>query len=141
MNSSGVQILVVDDEKNMRTTLAAILRRVGYTVILAEDGEEAVEICRRYPVDLVVMDARMPGLTGIEAARQIRRWQTQIKVILMSAYSVNLTDRSSLGEGVIPFFSKPLDIPVLLSNVKVLTQSLGVTSRHKPYNGNGSHAS
>ena len=141
MSPSDVHILVVDDEKNMRTTLAAILRRVGYTVTVAGNGEEAVEICMRRPFDLVVMDARMPGIDGIEAVRRIRRRQIQIKVILMSAYSINATDHSSLGEGVIPFFSKPLDIPGLLRNVGMLTQSLDMPVRRMQHNGNGSRAS
>jgi len=102
----------------MRTTLAAILRRVGYTVALASDGEAAVEICMQHPFDLVVMDALMSGMDGKEAVRQIRRRQPQIHVIFMSAYGMDTTDH---------FFSKPLDIPGLLSEVGLLTQSSGVS--------------
>ena len=137
-HTSSQPTLVVDDEKNMRITLAAILRRVGYAVTLAENGEEAVELCVHRSFDLVVMDVRMPGIDGVEAVRRIRRRQTETKVILMSAYSLSATDQSTLGDGVVPFFSKPLDIPGLLSQVEALTQSLVVHIQDMQHNGNGS---
>jgi len=104
-------ILVVDDEKNMRRTFAAILEREGYEVIQAATGEQAIELCSTHFFDVVLMDVRMPGIDGVEAFRRIREQQGNAKVILMSAYDVQELKRVALEEGAIAFLSKPLDVP------------------------------
>ena len=103
--------LVVDDEKNMRRTFAAILEREGYEVIQAATGEQAIELCSTHAFDVVLMDVRMPGIDGVEAFRRIREQQGNAKVILMSAYDVQELKRVALEEGAIAFLSKPLDVP------------------------------
>ena len=66
------RVLVVDDERNMRSTLAEILEAEGYAVETAESGEAAVQRCSVNPFDIVLMDVRMPGSNGVEAFRRIR---------------------------------------------------------------------
>ena len=70
-----MKILVVDDEKNMRATLAAILEEKGYAVVEAATGERALDLCHQQAFDVVLMDVRMPGLNGVETFRKIRRHQ------------------------------------------------------------------
>ena len=108
---NSTKILLVDDEKNMRKTLAAILEDKGYSITTANTGEKAVELCERERFDIVIMDVRMPGMDGVEAFRQIRRHKEGVKVILMSAYGVDNLKRAALDEGAIAFLSKPLDLP------------------------------
>jgi CheY-like chemotaxis protein len=109
------RVLVVDDERNMRTTLSDILAEEGFEVSTAESGERAVKICRHQPFDAVLMDVRMPGIDGIEASRRIRRIQGNIRVIIMSAYSVDHLMEETPGEGMIAFLRKPLDAEYLIS--------------------------
>jgi len=109
------RILVVDDEQNMRTTLADILADEGFDVSTAESGERAVKLCRREPFDTVLMDVRMPGIDGIEACRRIRELRPEARVILMSAYSVEQLVEDSLRGGVVAFLRKPLDAERLLA--------------------------
>jgi len=104
------RVLVVDDEVNMRMTLAEILSDEGYDVATAATGEEAVSLCRGGCYSIVLMDVRMPGIDGVEAFRQIRRHQEGVRVILMSAYSVEALKEVALDEGAIAFLSKPLDL-------------------------------
>ena len=104
------RVLVVDDEKNMRETLAEILSDEGYEVDVAGTGEEAVALCLKGNYRVVLMDVRMPGMDGVEAFRQIRRHQEGVRVILMSAYSVEALKEAALDEGAIAFLSKPLDL-------------------------------
>ena len=104
------KILVVDDEKSMRVTLAAILRDEGYEVTTAATGEEALELCSKENFGVVLMDVRMPGIDGVEAFRQIRRHQEGVRVILMSAYGMDALRDAALDEGVIAFLPKPLDL-------------------------------
>jgi two-component system response regulator HydG len=115
------RILIVDDEKNMRLTLGAILRDEGYHVDTAATGEEAIELCEGHGYDAVLMDVRMPGIDGVEAFRRIRRHREGVRVILMSAYSVEGLKQAALEEGAIAFLTKPLDLEKtidLINNVK-----------------------
>jgi two-component system response regulator HydG len=103
-------VLIVDDEKNMRRTLADILQSEGYRVRTAASGEEAVELCAQENYDIVLMDVRMPGMNGVEAFRSIRRHQEGVRVILMSAYALEDLKEAALDEGAVAFLAKPLDL-------------------------------
>jgi len=103
-------VLIVDDEPNMRKTLADILQDEGYEVTTAGDGREAVALCSKHGYDVVLMDVRMPGLDGVAAFREIRRHREGVRVIMMSAYSVDELKEAALTEGAIAFLSKPLDV-------------------------------
>ncbi len=70
------RILVVDDEERIRSLVGSYLREEGYQVDEAATGEEAVVAVRARPPDLVVLDVRLPGIDGVEALRQIRRYPT-----------------------------------------------------------------
>lgn len=113
-----MNILVVDDEKNMRLTLAAILEEEGYSVTEAATGDQAVERCEQQAFDVVLMDVRMPGLNGVDAFRKIRRHQEGIKVILMSAYVVDDLKRVALDEGAVAFLSKPLNLQRVINLIQ-----------------------
>jgi len=109
------KILIVDDEKNIRKTLADILIDEGYSVSTAATGEEAVELCKKDSHETILMDVRMPGIDGVEAFRQIRRHNEGVRVILMSAYSVDALKEAALDEGAVAFLSKPLELEKVLS--------------------------
>lgn len=94
-----MNILIADDEPNMRTTLSDILQDEGYAVTTAEDGNEAVDLCSKNEYDVILLDVRMPGLDGVEAFRKIRRHREGVRVILMSAYSIDALKVSALEEG------------------------------------------
>ena len=108
--SSAERVLIVDDEKNLRRTLADILHDEGYTVDVAATGEEALELCSKENYGIVLMDVRMPGIDGVEAFRRIRRHHEGVRVILMSAYSVEGLKQSALDEGAVAFLAKPLHL-------------------------------
>ena len=81
------RILIVDDEQNMRITLADILQDEGYEVDVAASGDEVLRLCAEHGYAVVLLDVRMPGMNGVETFRQIRRHQEAVRVILMSAYT------------------------------------------------------
>jgi len=109
------KVLIVDDEENMRRTLADILTDEGYRVSTAATGEEAIKLCSKRSHEIILMDVRMPGIDGVETFRQIRRHQEGVKVILMSAYSVDDLKAIALDEGAIAFLSKPLDLEQVIN--------------------------
>lgn len=112
------RVLIVDDEKNMRLTLAAILCDEGYHVDTAATGEEAIKLCEKHDYDLVLMDVRMPGINGVDVFRRIRRHREGVRVILMSAYSAEGLKQAALEEGAIAFLAKPLDLEQTLDLIK-----------------------
>lgn len=124
MESVEKRILVVDDETNMRATLADILSDEGYRIDTAADGLSAVKMCEQQNYDVVLLDVRMPGIDGVEAFRRIHRQDESIRVVMMSAYSMDDLKRAVLDEGAIAFLSKPLDI----ENVIGLIQDVRETS-------------
>jgi two-component system, NtrC family, response regulator HydG len=113
------RILVVDDEENMRITLSDILKDEGYEVDVAASGEEAVTMCTNQGYQIVLLDVRMPGIGGVEVFRQIRRHQEGVRILMMSAYSVDDMKEIALDQGAIAFLTKPLNQVVkLIDNVK-----------------------
>jgi len=116
--SAEERILIVDDEDNMRRTLADILREEGYRVDTAATGEEAVELCSRGEYGVVLMDVRMPGMDGVEAFRRIRRHREGVRVILMSAYSIEGLREAALDEGAVAFLTKPLDLEKVVNLIR-----------------------
>jgi CheY-like chemotaxis protein len=89
-------ILVADDEDMVRRLAAFVLQQQGYTVLEAEDGEEAVDLFRRHGdrIDLVVLDLTMPNLSGREAFRRLLQIDPQVRVLFASGYSAEeITER------------------------------------------------
>ena len=86
-NSGRHRILVVDDEEEVREILAETLEDFGYHVVTAGSGEEALPILRTdHDVALVITDVRMPGMSGLDLADEIRRRWPGMKIVLISGY-------------------------------------------------------
>lgn len=116
-----IDVLIVDDDQNMRRTLAQILTEDGYSVVTAGTGEEAVALCRETIFRLVLMDVRMPGIDGLEAFRQIRRHCKRSQVALMSAYASSELEKFAALEGILTFFRKPVDLSVVIKLIAEIT--------------------
>ncbi len=80
-------ILIVDDDKNLRRLYQAELEAEGYQVVVAENGRQALELASSQPLDLVVMDIKMPEMDGLEAMGRLLQDRSGRPVILNSAYS------------------------------------------------------
>ncbi|MFA4889875.1 MAG: response regulator, partial [Candidatus Omnitrophota bacterium] len=117
----GKKILLVDDEANIRTSLADILEKLGYEVIQAANGQEALEKVDKEKPDLVLVDTKMPDMDGIEVCRQIKNIEgLNTKVIIYTGYidAVDVT-RARLA-GADDYEVKTQDFGKLLSAVKKL---------------------
>lgn len=102
------RILVADDDPGMARTLCDILRRRGWTATEVHSGEAAVEAATKQRFAAVLMDVRMPGISGVEAFRVIREAQPQTPVILMTAYAAPELLAAAEHEGVLQILPKPL---------------------------------
>ncbi len=109
-------ILIVDDEEIIRDLLAEVLE--DYTVSLAADGREAIDILKERKFDLVITDLRMPNVPGEEVVKYARETYPEIGVIVISAYSSLHTVSQSITNGACAFLSKPFSIKELMQTVE-----------------------
>jgi len=105
------RVLVVEDEKSMRDLLSLMLRKEGYAVEAADGGIQAASRLAKDPVyDLVITDVSMPGMTGLELLRHVRKTSPESSVILMTAYGSKETAIEALNEGAAYYVEKPFDL-------------------------------
>lgn len=115
-----MKLLVVEDEEMLLNIVAKGLKRCGYAVDKAADGEEALELFSLNEYDLVVLDLNLPGIDGMEVLRQIRMENTLVKVIILSARS-DIEDRiSGLDDGANDYLVKPFDFKELEARIRCL---------------------
>jgi two-component system nitrogen regulation response regulator NtrX len=107
-------ILVIDDEASIRSTLAGALGDEGYSVVVAADGNEGIEMLRKTKPDLVLLDIWMPGIDGIECLKQIKVEDPGQVVIMMSGHGTIETAVKSTKYGAYDFIEKPLSLEKLL---------------------------
>jgi len=104
------QILIVDDDESIRSLLAAVLAREGFQTATARDGEEGLARFGALAPDIVLMDIRMPGLSGLEAMRAMLKLRPGAAIILMTAYADLDTAVQAIKSGVFDFVIKPFDL-------------------------------
>ena len=114
---TGNKILVADDDIFILTSIVRGLTNAGYDVISANNGEEAVEVgCREQP-DLAILDIRMPGLSGIDAARQLKA-EAGIDSIFLSAYADREVVEQATKQGALGYLVKPVDTYQLIPAIE-----------------------
>jgi two-component system NtrC family response regulator len=102
-------ILVVDDEKNYLVVLEELLLEEGYQVVTAGSGQEAVEIVQNTPVDTVLSDIKMPGMSGMDLLDRLKNLDSDLPVILMTAYAEVDQAVSAMKKGALDHIQKPFD--------------------------------
>lgn len=115
--ASSASILVVDDDVDACRNLSDILSDLGYEVDVAHDGAAALELVRKNPYDVALLDFKMPGMTGLELYREIRKLRAGTVAIIVSAYTNASTKEEALGAGAWQVLAKPVDFPRLLGLV------------------------
>jgi CheY-like chemotaxis protein len=107
----GGTILLVDDERMVRRSGARLLKRLGYSVLLAEDGEAALEIYAREQeeIELVILDVAMPIMDGIECFNRLRQMNPHVRVLLCSGFPSGHQVEKALAAGGAGFLSKPFE--------------------------------
>ena len=110
-------VLVVDDEQNIVNIIAFNLKKEGYEVLTAGDGEEAVEIVEKHQPDLILLDIMMPKMDGYEACRKIRE-KYNIPIIMLTARAEELDKVLGLEMGADDYVTKPFGTRELIARVK-----------------------
>ena len=101
------QILIIDDEENMRHMLAALLMRLGYQVLTAADGKNGLAVLSEQSVDVILCDIRMPEMDGMEFLRQVSSAGISATIIMMSAFGSIDTALAAMRLGAYDYISKP----------------------------------
>src|SRR3954451_11997176 len=109
MVSERKQILVVDDEPNLRRVLSAQLERDGYDVHTAEDGEQALLVLKEHHLDLIITDLRMPKLDGMELLRRAVAIDDELPVVMITAHGTVDNAVEALKTGAFDYLTKPFD--------------------------------
>ncbi|WP_026840242.1 PAS domain S-box protein [Citrifermentans bremense] len=124
-------VLLVDDEESVRDVASAMLHELGFVVISAADGRQALELYRRHGegIALVLMDLNMPNLSGEEAFHELRKMDAEVRVILSSGFSEQEVTRKFLGKGLEGFVQKPYTLAALRA---VLSQALSNKGSKSP---------
>ena len=115
-------LLIVDDEESNRDMLARRLERHGFEVLLAEDGPQALASVETQAPDMVLLDIRMPGMSGMQVLQTIRaRYSpTQLPVVMITAEGQSASIVEALQMGANDYITKPVDMPVALARVRTL---------------------
>ncbi len=118
MEQASQTLLLVDDEAFILTALKRMLRRDGYTILTASGGQEGLELLAKTPVDVIVSDQRMPGMTGVEFLREARkRFPRPIRMVL-SGYTELKSVTDAINEGAVyKFMTKTWDDEHLRANI------------------------
>jgi DNA-binding NtrC family response regulator len=106
-------ILIVDDDEVMRETLSDVLKRGEYEVYSVGSGGETLSVIRKNIIDLVLLDMRLPDGDGLELLKKIKEFDTEILVIIMTAYSDIQTAVSAMKSGAYHYINKPFDLEEL----------------------------
>ncbi len=115
MNSA--KILVVDDEPQLRRVMKVALTDLGYTIMEAKTGEEALDHLHEYDPDLILLDINMPGLGGMETCRAIRRIST-VPIVILSVRNSEYDKVAALDAGADDYVTKPFGIQELLARIR-----------------------
>ncbi len=113
-------VLVVDDEEQVRKFVKRLLEKIGFQVLLANDGQEALDIFREHAeeIQLVFLDMTMPRLSGDECFRELRRIKSDVLVILSSGYNEQDATSRFAGKGLAGFIQKPFDVDQLIQKIQ-----------------------
>jgi len=130
-NEKGV-ILVVDDEKELTMSLKGFFTALGYDMLTALDGKEALKVIDSIKnLDLILLDVRMPGVDGIQILKHVRKDTPKTKVIIITAYDKEVKQEVEK-LGIDGFFAKPIDLSKLIDRIRYVIEDLQKDTRVYP---------
>lgn len=124
-------ILVIDDDKNTRRLMRAVLEGNGYTVTAAADGLEALSVLDREHVDLAIVDIMMPRMDGYEFTKELREANNDLPVLMVSAKQLPEDRKRGFLVGTDDYMTKPVDTDEMLLRIKALLRRAKIVSEHK----------
>lgn len=124
-------ILVVEDDPNLLDTLGYNLKKEGYTVFTADNGTDAVDLARRNSPDIIVLDIMLPGLSGLEVCRILRKDMT-VPILMLTARSDEVDKINGLETGADDYMTKPFSMRELLARIRAMLRRVEMTGSDHP---------
>lgn len=118
----ALQILIVDDNRDLSDCLAILLEDQGYEATVAYCGEDAVARVLIDPFDVIIIDMKLPGMDGTDVFRAIQELRPNTKGIMMTGYSVENSLKQAISDGAICALRKPFPMDILLSKLAEIKQ-------------------
>ncbi len=122
------RIMVVDDDKNTRRLLQAVLENEGYQVVTAGNGEEALAVMDREYIDLVVLDIMMPKMDGYQFTSALREANNNLPILMVSAKQLPSDKKHGFLVGTDDYMTKPIDEEEMLWRIKALLRRAKIAS-------------
>ena len=129
MSQADLTIAVIDDDESVRRALRRLLRSTGLAVEMFATAEAFLEVVGQPPPDCLVLDVRLPGLSGLELQERLASAARHIPIVFITAYENEQARRQALATGAVDFLTKPFDEEVLLDALAV---ALGQKERGSP---------
>ncbi|HTP65341.1 MAG TPA: sigma-54 dependent transcriptional regulator [Geobacteraceae bacterium] len=123
------RILVADDEESMRWVLSKALRKKGFTVELAKDGDEALEMIQADGYDLAILDIKMPGITGLDLLDRVREMKSDLLMVIMTAEASMKNAVEAMKRGAYDYITKPFDLDVIDAIVEKVSRARDMTTQ------------
>lgn len=124
-------ILIVDDDKNIRFVMKEILEANGYTAFTAKDADEALKLLESEHIDLAVIDIMMPRVNGYELTQEIRDYNQDFPILMVSAKQLPEDRKRGFLAGIDDYMSKPIDADEFLLHVKALLRRFKIVHEKK----------
>ena len=123
------KIIVADDEESMRWVLSKALKRKGFSVDLAKDGEEALSLIQANSYDLAILDIKMPGLSGLELLGKVKELKNDLLVVIMTAEASMKNAIEAMKKGAYDYITKPFDLDVIDAIIEKIDKAREMTSQ------------
>lgn len=124
-------ILVVEDDKNTRKLMCAVLKQNGFDPYQAEDGNDALNVMDEQHIDLVVCDLMMPGMDGYELTQELRLVWNNLPILMVTAKQEPKDKRKGFLAGTDDYMTKPVDEQEMILRIKALLRRAQIMSDHK----------
>jgi two-component system, OmpR family, response regulator len=124
-------ILVIDDDRSTRKLMQAVLQAEGYSVLTAENGEDALRVLDEEHVDLAVLDLMMPKMDGYAFTRALREVQNTLPILMVSAKQAPASRKEGFVAGIDDYMTKPVDEEEMLLRIKALLRRAKIASERR----------
>ena len=114
---ANIHLLLVDDEERFLTTTRTLLEKRGVTTFIASNGLDALKVMGEHPIDVVVLDVKMPGVDGVEVLRHAKQRHPLIEVIMLTGHASVESAVEGLKLGAFDYVTKPCEISDLMEKV------------------------